>query len=302
MLTTINGKKYGFFDRLKPDYANMGKLIDLCGSGTPREVLEQINISCFDNTLLQCPFLIRENSPMPVHPMTHPFTVARMSRNYPVVRLLLELGVEPELLWTYRGHKEHSVDNSLRQLLHAGASWWDIKYSKRRKPDQRRELAQYIKNGDASEAVWMMARGVRLASPDLLADEAVAKQPRPFKELVCCMGIPENRLNEYHDWLKEHSADAELLDILNVQLVTRGKEGRKIVENMLLSIDLLGEDRLEDVSEGAFPQPVKISMVRYFIKACKINTHVDFIKRKIADLFREILCECMGIALLPKVG
>ena len=60
-------------------------------------------------------------------------------------------------------------------------------------------------------------------------------------------------------------------------------------------MDLLGADKLDDVSGGEFPYPVKISMVRFFIKAYETNEQVDFIERTIAALFREILCSCMEV-------
>ncbi len=297
MLTTINGKTYGFFYRHSPEYPKMEKLIELCENSTPLEVLKQIKASCFDNTLLKSPFLICENSPIPVHPMRHPFTAACQKHNYPVVRLLLELGMDVDVPWHYHEHKtlrqERSDNSMLMELFEGGKCWWKIEYSEAKKQELRSKLEHHVLNGNASEAVWLMVRGVRLASPDVLANVSVGKQPMAFKELVCRMGIPDDQLNEFHDWLKANCADAVLLEILNTRLVTRGDEGRDIVEKLLLSIDLLGADKLEEVSGDAFPHPVKISMVRFFIKAYKTNEHMEFIERTIAALFREILCKCM---------
>jgi len=289
MLTTINGKTYGFFNRYKPEYQKVEKLIELCeNNSTPREVLEQIKASCFDNTLLKSPFLVRENSPIPVHPMAHPFALACLKRNYPVVRLFLELGMEVD-------EKTHSNDPRLLELFEGGKCWWKIEYPEAKKQELQSELEHHVLKGNASEAAWLMTHGVRLASPGVLADESVRKHSRPFKELVCRMGIPGNRLNKFHDWLKGNSPDADLQDILEAMLRGRHDEHQETAEKLLLSMNLLNEDKLEILADRTFPIPANIDLLKGLIEAYDSVVYHSFIEKSIAGLFREILCACWEI-------
>lgn len=299
MLTTIKGKTYGFFNRFKPEYPKMEKLIELCENSTSREVLEQIKTSCFDNTLLNSPFLIRENSPMPVHPMRHQFTAACQRHNYPVVRLLLELGMDVDVPWNYHEHKTHrqihSDDSMLMELFEGGKCWWKIEYPEAKKQELRSKLGHHILNGNASEAAWLMTHGVQLDSPNVLASESVGKQPMAFKELVCRMGIPDDQLNEFHDWLKENRSDAGIQDILETMLYGRHDEEHEIAEKLLLSINLLSEDKLDALAVRTFPIPARISLLKGLIETYDSSEHQSFIEKYIAELFREILCICWEV-------
>lgn len=299
MLTTINGKQYGFFNRFKPEYPKLEKLIGLCESGTPREVLEQITASDFDNTLLKSPFLIKEYSPMPVHPMAHPFTVACHSKNYPVVRMLMELGMDVDVPWNYSQNKtlrqQHKDDSMLLELFEGGKCWWKEEYPEAREQELQNELERHVLNGNASEAAWLMPHGVRLASPEILASKSVGKQPQAFKELVCRMGIPENRLAEFHSWLTKNAPESDAVDILDAMRHGRHDEGHHIAENLLLSINLLREDKLDLLADRTFPITARIGLLKGLIDAYDTSEHKEFIGESIAGLFREILCACWEV-------
>ncbi len=299
MLTTIKGKQYGFFNRYKPEFPKLEKLIELCESGTPREVLEQAMISDFDNTLLKSPFLIRENSPLPVHPTRHPFSAACQRRNYPVVRLMLELGMDVDAEWnftSYKTHRQHLADDSiLMELFEGGKCWWKVKYPEKKKRELQAELEHHVLNGSASEAAWLMTHGVRLASPDVLANESFGKQPLAFRELVCRMGISEDSLIEFHSWLKENCPDAAIHNILDAMLHGGHDEEHESAEKLLLSIDLLQKDILDELAVKSFPIPACIGLLKGLIEAYDSSEHRSFIEKSIAGLFRNILCACWKI-------
>ena len=108
------------------------------------------------------------------------------------------------------------------------------------------------------------------------------------------MGIPVKRLDEFHAWLKENSADADVLDIMGTLLQIKGEEGRETAEQLLLSAGLIEENKLEDVAVRGTSLPAQISMLRYFSEY-NPSEHQPFIEKTVAALFKEILCKCMEV-------
>ena len=275
-------------------------LCTLCDEGRPKDVLAQIRKSGFDSTLLNKRFFVYEASPIPIHPTNHPFAVACIDKKYPVVRLMIEIGVDPDALCLggydpTSPREAFAEDSQLQELFDGGKCWWKVEYSDSKKQELQDELERNILKGEASEAVWLMMHGVRLASPSVLAAGDFGKQPRSFQEVVCRLGIPENRLQEFHSCMKKNCAAEEVVDILETLLETRGDEGREPVEKLLLSIELLGEDRLDELVNSSFGIPVKTSMLRHFIKAYDASEYKQFIVRTMAALFMDILCSCMEV-------
>ena len=214
---------------------NNDDICDLCKTGCPLEVLARIKASGFDCEILKKRVFVRDASPIPVHPWRQPFQTACSNRNYPVVRLLLEMGADPDaecctrtLLKTPR--QNYANNQQLQALFEGGRLWWKVEYPEEKKRTLQGELEHCILVGEASESVWLMAHGMRLPSPVILNSEAFGKLPRTFKELVCGMGIPNDRLPEFHAWLKQNATDAEMTDIMDALLAgTNGDEGRENV-------------------------------------------------------------------------
>lgn len=279
---------------------NNENICTLCEVGHPRAVLARIKSSGFDCEILKKMVFIREASPMSVRPRRQPFQSACSNRNYPVVRLLLELGADPDaeccagtILKTPR--KQYANNQRLQALFDGGKLWWKVEYPEEKKRTLQGALEHCVLGGEASEAVWLMTHGVRLNSPAILTSEAFGKQPRTFKELVCGMGIPNDRRQEFHAWLKRNASDTDVLDIMNVVARTGGYEGRELVGKLLLSIDLIGADRLDSLIGLTLPIPVQIGMLRCFISAYDTSEHKHFVEKAIAALFRGMLCACMEI-------
>lgn len=279
---------------------NNENICTLCEVGHPRAVLARIKSSGFDCEILKKMVFIREASPMSVRPRRQPFQSACSNRNYPVVRLLLELGADPDaeccagtILKTPR--KQYANNQRLQALFDGGKLWWKVEYPEEKKRTLQGALEHCVLGGEASEAVWLMTHGVRLNSPAILTSEAFGKQPRTFKELVCGMGIPNDRRQEFHAWLKRNASDADVPDIINVVDRTGGYEGRELVGKLLLSIDLIGADRLDSLIGLTLPIPVQIGMLRCFISAYDTSEHKHFVEKAIAALFRGMLCACMEI-------
>ena len=278
----------------------------LCTAGKPKDVLAQIRKCGEDNTILKKKFFVQEGgNSTPVASWSHPFPAACDYRNYPVVRLLLEIGADPDadmhepcsshVLESPRSR--YGDDPQLNELFKGGRCWWKVEYADAKKQELQDELKRDILKGEASEAVWLMMHGVRLDSPSVLADGGFGKLPRSFQEVVCRMGIPENRLQDFHSWLEKNCADEAVVDILETLLETKGDEGRESVETLLFSMELLGEDRLDELANSFFSSfdiPVKTSMLRHLINAYDASEHRQFIERTMAALFMEILCSCMG--------
>lgn len=279
---------------------NNENICTLCEVGHPRAVLARIKSSGFDCEILKKMVFIREASPMSVRPRRQPFQSACSNRNYPVVRLLLELGADPDaeccagtILKTPR--KQYANNQRLQALFDGGKLWWKVEYPEEKKRTLQGALEHCVLGGEASEAVWLMTHGVRLNSPAILTSKAFGKQPRTFKELVCGMGIPNDRRQEFHAWLKRNASDADVPDIMNVVDRTGGYEGRELVGKLLLSIDLIGADRLDSLIGLTLPIPVQIGMLRCFISAYDTSEHKHFVEKAIAALFRGMLCACMEI-------
>ena len=279
---------------------NNENICALCKAGRPLEVLARIKSSGFDCEILKKRVFIREASPIPVHPWRQPFQSACSNRNYPVVRLLLELGADPDaeccactILKTPR--KQYAKNQQLQALFDGGKLWWKVEYPEEKKRTLQGELEHCILVGEASEAVWLMTHGVRLNSPAILTSEAFGKQLCTFKELVCGMGIPNDRRQEFHAWLKRNASDTDVLDIMSVVDRTGDYEGRELVGKLLLSIDLIGADRLDSLLDLTLPIPVQIGMLRCFISAYDTSEHKHFVEKAIAALFRGMLYACMEI-------
>ena len=273
---------------------------DLCETGCPRDVLAQIKASGFNCENLKKKVFVRETSPIPFHPWKQPFERACHERNFPIVRLFLELGADPDAdccacTSVKTPRIKYGDDQQLQDLFKGGRLWWNVKYPKEKTQALQGELEDSILAGEASEAVWFMAHGVRLYSTIILASEAFGKKPRPFKELVCRMGIPDNCKREFYAWQKQNGSDADVLDIIGSLAKTNGDEGRSLVEKLLLSIDLIGADRLDSFISRAFSLPVQISMLQALFSAYDTSEHQLFVEKAIAMLFKEIVCTCMEV-------
>lgn len=279
---------------------NNDDICALCEAGCPRDVLVRIKSSGFNCEILKKKVFVRDASPIPVHPWRQPFQTACGHCNYPVVRLLLELGADPDAdccAWTLHMTPRLACaeNQQLQELFDGGRLWWKVEYPEEKKQALQGNLEHSILTGEANEAVWLMTHGVHLHSPVILTSETFGKQPRTFKELVCGMGVPNGRLQEFHAWLKQNCTDANLLDILDTLSKTHGDEGREAVEKLLLSIDLLGADRLGALIDPTLPLHVQISMLRCFINAYDTSEHKPFVEKAIAELFKGMLCACMEI-------
>ena len=283
-----------------PERENNDDICSLCEGGYPREVLARIKASGFDCEILKKKVLVRDASPIPIHPWRQPFQTACYHRNYPIVRMLLELGADPDVNicgWSINmtPRQNYANNQQLQKLFEGGKLWWKVEYPEEKKQALQSKLEHYIVAGEASEAVWLMMHGVRLLSPVILTNEAFGKQPRAFKELVCCMGVSNGRLQAFHAWLKQNASNADALDIMDALSRTNGDEGRELVEKLLLSIDLIGADRLDSLIDRAHPIPVRISMLQCFISAYDGSEHQPFVEKAIAALFKEILYSCMEV-------
>ena len=298
MLVTINGKEYGFFNRFKPIYQEVEKLINLCEAGSPREVLKQVKKCGFDDKILQCPFLIRENSPIPVHPMAHPFTTACNASNLPVVRLMMELGADPDaVLHSQKTIRQAFADSTqVIELFEGGKNWWKAEYPEAKKMRLQGDLGGAILAGEPSEAIWLMLHGVWLTSPGFLASDEFGKQSHAFKEVVCRMGIPDEQLNDFHGWLKVNCADEDVLELLDAMI--RGKEdeeNQEIVEKLLLSVNLLRDAHLGELVAGTLPFSDQIRLLKGLVSEFDGSNHQRFIEKTIAALLKEILCACWEV-------
>ena len=278
---------------------NNDRICELCEAARPREMLAQIQSSGFDCEILKKRVYIREACPMPVHPWRQPFLTACGHRNYPVVRLFLELGADPDAEcrgWSHETPRQEYANNpQLQELFEGGKLWWKVEYPDEKKRMLQGEFEHCIMAGEASETVWHMTHGMHLHSPVILAGEAFAKQPRAFKELVCGMGVPNDRLQEFHAWLEQNASDADLLDIMETLSRRNGDGGRAFVENLFLSIDLLGADRLDSLIEHSFPLPVQINVLQAFISAYDTCEHQPFVEKAITALFRGMLYSYMDV-------
>ena len=281
-----------------PERENNDRLCDLCKAARPQEVLARIKASGFDCEILKKEVFVRDASPIPVHPWRQPFQTACSNRNYPVVRLLLELGADPDADCRFNHEtprQAYANNQQLQELFEGGKLWWKTEYPEEKKRMLQGELEQCILAGEVSEAVWLMMHGVRLQSPVILTSEAFAKQPQAFKELVCGMGVSNDRLQEFHAWLKRNASETDALDIMDKLERTGGDEGRKLVEKLLLSIDLIGADKLDSLIDFTLSMPAQISMLRFFINAYDTEEHQPFVEKAIAALFKGMLCACMEI-------
>jgi hypothetical protein len=72
------------------------------------------------------------------------------------------------------------------------------------------------------------------------------------------------------------------------------KEG-DVAEKLLLSIGLIGMDKLDELADRTFSLPVQIRMLQYFIDSYDGSEHQSFMEKTIASLFKEILYRCMEV-------
>lgn len=296
MLVTINNKNYGFFNRNLPIYKEVEKLLSLSKTGTAKEVLAQMNACQFDNKLIQSPFIIRENSPIPVHPMEHPFTSACSYQNYPVVRLLLELGLDVDEEWEFCSHHllRHRFANNatLMGLFEEGLNWWKVEYPESAKQELQEQLKHHILADEVSEAIWLMLHGVQLTAPDFLKNEEFKKLPRPFRELVCSLGIPENRLDEFHTWLKANDAESDTTEILDTIRHVKNDEEQNLAQKLIFSVNLLSDDNLDILANRTFSFSTQIILLKGLLKAYDASSQRPFVTKTIASLLRSILDTC----------
>ena len=117
---------------------NVDNLCTLCKAGKPREVLAKIRTVMLDCTTLTKKLFVHEASPIPVHPTRHPFQTACLVRNYPIVRLLLELGADPDAdccatISHTTPRQMYANDPQLQELFEGGKLWWKVKYPEEKK-------------------------------------------------------------------------------------------------------------------------------------------------------------------------
>ena len=183
----------------------------------------------------------------------------------------------------------------LQELFEGGKLWWKVQYPEEKKRTLHGELEQNILAGKASEALWLMMHGVKLTTPNILATVGFGRQSKAFKELICGMGIPTSRRQEFHAQLMKNSADANVLDILYALLQTNGNEGRIFAENLLHSLVLLPEEKVNELTRDASTVSERIGILKHLINAYTASEHQSFIEKNIAMLLKEILSCCMPV-------
>ena len=272
-------------------------LYNLCVKGKTKDLLALIKKFGYDSTFARKTFSVPQDRRLvPIATWGLPFLAACGKNNYPIVRLLLLIGADPDSRYgDYLTVRNKYHDSQLQELFDGGRCWWKVEYADAKKQELQNELECDIMKGEASEAIWLMKHGVRLASPSVLEDVDFGKLPRAFQEVVCRMGIPENCLQDFHSFLKKDCSGAEVVDILDTLLESKGDEGRDAAEKLLLSMDLLGEDILDELVNSSFPIPVNISMIQHFINAYDASEHKQFIEKIIAQLFMDLLYSCMEV-------
>lgn len=275
-------------------------LCNLCEAERPKEVLAQLRKCDIDSTVLKKKFFVHEASPIPFHPTRHPFQTACRNSNLPVVRLLLEIGADPDAdccaNYKHLTPRQACFDNVLvQELFEGGKCWWKVEYSKAKKQDLQGELEQNILDGEPSEAIWLMTHGVRLPAPDVLTNAVFRQQTSAFKELICRMGIPVDRLPEFHSWLKQNCPDTKIQDIMDTLIQAKDDKEWDVAEKLLLSVGLIGTEKLDELADRTFSLPVQIRMLQYFINNYDGSEHQPFIEKTIASLFKEILYRCMEV-------
>ncbi|MBQ7178898.1 MAG: hypothetical protein IJS08_15890, partial [Victivallales bacterium] len=275
-------------------------LIQRCNDGcSPREALSLLLECDIDHSILNKCFLIREASPSPNHPGVHPFSASCTHDNLPVVRLLMELGQDPDALIVNHSRKNvtarkcYADKPALQDIFAGGKHWWKQEYPETRRQKLQNALAKNILEGEASEAIWLMCHGVRLASPDILASKECSRLPDAFLECVCRMGIPVTRIAEFQSWLKKSNAVSAIIDTMDTLLVTNNDEGKEFAEKIINSCGLIDEGTLKDLLSSFTSISMQISLLQHFIRQCDIATLHPFISKTIVILFWEILCKCM---------
>ncbi|MBO4512888.1 MAG: hypothetical protein J5746_08985 [Victivallales bacterium] len=287
-----------------------------CNDGcSPREALSLLQECGIDHSMLNKCFLVREASPIPVHPIGHPFISSCLHDNLPVVRLLMELGQDPDALITYHPYHPgqyisarqcYADKPALQDIFAGGKHWWKQEYPEARRLELQNALEKNILEGEASEAIWLMCHGVRLASPAILASKECSRLPEAFLECVCRMGIPTTRIAEFQSWIKKCNAVPAILDIMDTLLLTHNDEGKELAWKIINSCGLINEKTLEDLLASFTSISMRISLLQHCIRQCDIAALHPFIAKTITSLFweilcksimsfREIQCKCMGL-------
>ncbi len=284
-----------------PEYRDLMELHSLCRSGSAMDILLLMKICEYDDVFLTSKFLISISGPIPIHRISTPLWFACDGHNLQAIIALLELGADPDLEeWDeeYISNKNSFCkDREISKLLCDGKFWWSKRYSDTRKHALKEEFESCIRNHEYCTIIWHLIRGMRLDSPEILAENSFDTFPRTMKDMVCHVGIPQENAKEFYYWLHEHTSCLDTIASMKSAASRNHDEMDIALENIRFSLDLMDNDSLFDAVQSTLPQEEQILLLKWLADHYEKTDD----KRKVHDFFMRTLWKILDNILIQSV-
>ena len=284
-------------------FDNLQKFISLCGTGTPMEIIQHIREFEYDRYFMTSTILIRmgtqPHSPIYAPPFLKPACHHHNLRN---IIALLELGVNPEAKCQLKNkqlisiRKMYSSVPEFSELFAVGKFWWRSKYSDTQKVALKDEFESAIRDKDYCSVIWHLIRGMRLDSPEILAEDSFNDFPSIMKDMVCRIGIPNEKIESFLNWLREHTSCQDTLASMESAASRKADIMDTALENLRLSMDLMKTEDSFDMIQSVLLPEEQILMLQWL--ADHYDMTVD--KNKAYDIFMSLIWWLLDSITPPK--
>ena len=281
-----------------PEYERYSEMLQLCRKGTPDELLAYIQKCCYSSRILNTGHIITTSMAAMVAPS--PLTWACIGDNLENVKLLLEIGVKPDIEQYIGGYHLmpayiYAIGKpQIMKLFFPSQPWWKGTCSDEVhwRFNSRNEYNAGLPD-DENYIIWCMMRGVRMERPGFFLDNSFQRLPSLMQEFIVRCGVQKEKLENFRKWLTMRKAAPELLEILRrAEDIPEELQWRPKMEKLLLSAGLFPKEKFFSLLDSIFSPHDLISV----LKDCRRNYDASNDKQFLADtmelIFSAILYQC----------
>ena len=283
------------------DYKDFDVFHEFCRIGSSMDILTLTKINGYDHKFMTTSFLRKVGSPIPVNPVTHPFYEACKARNIPVIITLLELGTDPDLPvhpWGTRTIRERfDNDEEISNLFVNHPCWWKQTYSQQQRLALQDEFISSFRQHDYPVIIWHLIHGMRLDSPEILAENSFDTFPRTMKDMVCHVGIPQENAKEFYYWLHEHTSCQDTIASMESAASRKHDVLDIALENIRLSLDLMDYESLVNTLQYTLPLEEQFLLLKWIADLYEKTDD----KEKVHDFFMRTLWKILDNIIIQSV-
>ena len=281
-----------------PEFNNHTRLVELCKSGSSEELLKHIRDCGYDAEYLNKRHGVGI-SPGGCIYFAHPLSYACMGNNVEAARLLLDLGLEPDpdlKLGCFKTDppRQYAIGKpQFMKMFGDEPPWWrKTAYANGKISGNWPLSTSSLYLPKPAILVWHVMRGLRPDKPDLFFHRDFAKFPVVMQNFICRVNGTREEYENCQNWLSEHGAGEDLLQIFRTAQTPCPDEKRVLLGKLLLSADLLDAGLIFSMVNDILGPHDLVSLIMEM--QCQYDSREDkeYIKNAMELLLGAILYKC----------